>query len=229
MHFDEKQRTSDTIIGYVAYFKLLNGFEKYLYMTEEQVTAHGKKYSASYNNKNSMWQKDAGPMKLKTVLKMLISKFGILSIEMQSAVVYDQATVKTMDGAYEYIDNPGDGNVIDAESFEADPAVMIIAFDQSIPKTADAAILEDFLTRTAASNKSTVEAVKIEGAKDPAAFWKIFSAYEKQQNVKKAKETLKSAEVEEGAPGECPEQPGTTFLKSYCDKCEHRIGCPVWK
>jgi recombination protein RecT len=115
MHFDEKKRTSDKVIGYVAYFKLMNGFEKYLYMTEDQVTAHGKKYSKSYDNKNSMWQKDATPMKLKTVLKMLLSKFGILSIEMQNAVQYDQATIKNIDGAYEYIDNPGDGEIIDGE------------------------------------------------------------------------------------------------------------------
>jgi recombination protein RecT len=116
MVFDEKKRTADKIIGYVAYFKLMNGFEKYLYMTEDQVTAHGKKYSKSYENKNSMWQKDSQPMKLKTVLKMLLSKFGILSIEMQNAVQYDQATIKTIDGgAYEYIDNNGDGSIIEGE------------------------------------------------------------------------------------------------------------------
>ena len=116
MQFDYKKRTSDKIIGYVAYFRLMNGFEKYLYMTEDQVTAHGKKYSKSFSNNNSMWQKDAEPMKLKTVLKMLLSKFGILSIEMQNAVQYDQATIKTIDGgAYEYVDNPDGGDITDAE------------------------------------------------------------------------------------------------------------------
>jgi recombination protein RecT len=47
MFFDERKRTSDRVIGYVAYFKLINGYEKYLYMTVDQVTAHGKQYSRS--------------------------------------------------------------------------------------------------------------------------------------------------------------------------------------
>jgi len=78
MNFDEKGRTSENIIGYVAYFKLLNGFEKYLYMTVEQARAHGKRYSKSYDHKNGKWQTDPDAMGMKTVLKMLLSKFGLL-------------------------------------------------------------------------------------------------------------------------------------------------------
>jgi recombination protein RecT len=234
MHFDEKKRTSDKIIGYVAYFKLLNGFEKYLYMTEDQVTAHGKKYSKSYDNKNSMWQKDAGPMKLKTVLKMLISKFGILSIEMQTAVQLDQAVMKNMDGSYEYVDNPEtDSKVIDAESEDivTDPAAAIKVFDESIPKDINAEILTVFLTRTAEGNRSTIDAVKISGAADLKTFWKIARAFEKQEKAKMAKKSKqeKKDDTKEMAKAECPENPGTTYQKEHCDKCEKREGCPAWE
>lgn len=115
MKFDEKKRTSDKVIGYVAYFRLLNGFEKYLYMTTDQVTAHGKRYSKSYDNSKGKWQTDFEAMAMKTVLKMLLSKYGILSIEMQSAVTYDQATVHSIDGEFSYDDNPEGGEIIDAE------------------------------------------------------------------------------------------------------------------
>jgi len=233
MHFDEKKRTSDKIIGYVAYFKLLNGFEKYLYMTEEQVTAHGKKYSKSYDNKNSMWQKDSGPMKLKTVLKMLISKFGILSIEMQTAVQLDQAIMKNMDGGYEYADNPEDGQVIDAETTEeaTDPAAAIKVFDASIPKDIDAEILNVFLTRTAEGNKSTIDAVKVSGAADPKAFWKIFKAFEKQEKARAAKapkaEKKAGTELKTSATP-CPDNPGVFYSEKHCGGCTKRQGCPSW-
>lgn len=89
------------VVGYIAYFRLLNGFEKYLYMTVEQLQAHGKKYSQSYkSNKDwvrnsSLWTTNFNAMATKTVLKLLLSKFGILSIEMQKALEADQAIIKT--------------------------------------------------------------------------------------------------------------------------------------
>lgn len=97
-------RVSDKIIGYVAYFKLLNGFEKYLYMTKEQCEKHGKRYSDSYNQDWSWWQKDFDVMAMKTVIKALLSKWGPLSIKMQLAFQADQSTVKD-DGTFEYVDN----------------------------------------------------------------------------------------------------------------------------
>lgn len=231
MYFDEKQRTSDKVIGYVSYFKLMNGFEKYLYMTIEQVQAHGKQYSKSYSSPKGKWQTDFEAMALKTPLKLLLSRWGILSIEMQTAVQLDQATVKTIDGSsYTYDDNPGnDGNVIEAETTttETDTVALLKSFDESIPKDADAAILSDFLTRTAESNKATIDDVKIELAKDIPGFLKILAAYAKQQKAKKPNES-QSKEAAEAAPAECPENPGTTFLRAFCDKCAKRQGCPVW-
>lgn len=94
--------TDGEIIGYVAYFKLINGFEKYLYMSLKELEAHGKKYSKTYNN--GPWKTDFDAMAKKTVLKQLISKFGIMSVEMQDAVVKDQQVIDK-EGNGEYVDN----------------------------------------------------------------------------------------------------------------------------
>lgn len=103
------ERQSDKVVGYVAYFRLVNGFEKYLYMTKEEVEAHGKKYSQAYRSgKDCLWRSNFDAMAKKTVLKLLISKFGIMSIEMrgmEKALQADQAVIGKND-EYEYVDNP---------------------------------------------------------------------------------------------------------------------------
>lgn len=81
------------IVGYVAFFKLVNGFEKYLYMTTSQIEAHGKRYAQSFNNPSGKWNQDRHSMSLKTPLKLLLSKYGVLSIEMQRAITADQGVV----------------------------------------------------------------------------------------------------------------------------------------
>ena len=110
--FDFGSKKSDKVIGYVAYFRTVGGFEKYFYMTKEEAEAHGRKYSKSYSK--GVWATDFDSMALKTVLKMLLSKFGILSIEMQRAITLDQAevkgdinTIEDLDSAeVSYVDNP---------------------------------------------------------------------------------------------------------------------------
>lgn len=91
--FDFAGKKSDTVIGYVAYFRLINGFEKYNYMTRDQVEKHGKKYSQTFKKGFGKWAEEFDSMALKTVLKLLLSKFGILSIEMQKALQADQAEI----------------------------------------------------------------------------------------------------------------------------------------
>lgn len=79
------ERTSDTVVGYMAYFKLTNGFEKYLYMTLDEMQAHAKRYSKNYKGGTDKWGlTDFHTMAIKTVLKRLLSKYGILSIEMMN-------------------------------------------------------------------------------------------------------------------------------------------------
>lgn len=104
------EKTSDEVIGYFAYFKLLNGFEKIFYMPREQAEAHASKYSQSYKSpkqwikEKSLWSTDFDMMAIKTVIKLLISKYGPMSTELQKAVVSDQAII-TGDGEVHYVDN----------------------------------------------------------------------------------------------------------------------------
>ena len=119
------ERTSDKIVGYIAYFKLLNGFEKYLYMSKEEVEKHGKAYSKSYGNEYGRWAQDFFAMAIKTVIKRLLSKYGILSIEMQSnlgtALVADEAVV-TESGEYHHVDAiETEGRIVDEDTGEISP------------------------------------------------------------------------------------------------------------
>lgn len=103
------KRTGDTVVGYVAYIEMLNGFSKTFYMTKDEVTAHAKKYSQSFQKGYGPWKDNFDAMALKTVLKLLISKYGIMSIDMQTsnlnrAIEADQAVIRE-DGTPDYIDN----------------------------------------------------------------------------------------------------------------------------
>jgi recombination protein RecT len=104
--FDFTQKKSDAIIGFASYFRLINGFEKTFYMSIEKMQAHGLKYSKTYKNDSSLWKTDFEGMGNKTVLKLLISKFGPMSIEMEAAMRADQALLNDDKGeSVTYIDN----------------------------------------------------------------------------------------------------------------------------
>jgi recombination protein RecT len=128
VELDTTKKRSSKIIGYVAYFKLLNGFEKMLYMTKEQIENHGTKYSKSYSNKYGRWQQDFDSMALKTVIKLLLSKYGILSVEMQTAITVDQAIIKnadTMEIEYVDINEKNNSQTIDIEVKELEEIKII--------------------------------------------------------------------------------------------------------
>lgn len=85
IEIDFESRESDEVIGYAAFFELLNGFRKTVYWRKEDVEAHRQKYSKS----GFGWENDWDAMALKTVIKSLLSRWGILSVEMQKAVIED--------------------------------------------------------------------------------------------------------------------------------------------
>lgn len=126
---DESQRKSDKVVAYVAYFKLSTGFEKYLLMTVEQVTKHAKRYSKSFTRAGTPWQINFDAMALKTVLKLLLSKYGILSIEMQKALQYDQSVVTETEGG-EKVEYP-DGS-IDAETVQTSTLETPARYDANL-------------------------------------------------------------------------------------------------
>lgn len=78
--------TSEKSQGYFAYMELLNGFTKTVYMTYAEVLAHAKRYSKSYGNTSSAWNSNFEEMALKTVIRRLLSKYGILSTDMVTAL-----------------------------------------------------------------------------------------------------------------------------------------------
>lgn len=123
-HFidDDKERLSKPIIGYVNYFRLLNGYESTFYMSKEEVEAHAKRYSQTYKSSNeytrsqSKWTTDFDDMSLKTVIKLNLSKNAPLSVELADAIRADQSVMRES-GKYEYLDNEPE-NVIDAKKAE---------------------------------------------------------------------------------------------------------------
>jgi recombination protein RecT len=118
--FDFTAKTSDKVIGFAAYFSLLNGFEKTVYWPAAQVEGHGKRYSQTYKKGFGLWKDDFVAMGKKTVLKSLISKWGILSIEMQRAVKFDQGVItNTETEEIEYVDVPEETSFNTDEPVEA--------------------------------------------------------------------------------------------------------------
>lgn len=108
IELDFEQRKSDKIIGYVGYFELLNGFRKTVYWPKEDIERHRKRFSKS----DFGWKNDYDAMAKKTVIRNLLSKWGILSIEMQQAYIEDVSEGET-------IENTKD-EIIDAEIIDAD-------------------------------------------------------------------------------------------------------------
>lgn len=116
--FGEKK--SDKVVGYMAYFKLLNGFEKYLYMSVEEMQKHAKTYSQMAKYGKGLWASEDtfDAMAKKTCLKLLLSKYAPLSIEMQKAVEYDQKVFDTENEEGRYADNPQNQSLLDDEEPE---------------------------------------------------------------------------------------------------------------
>ena len=110
------EREDAPTIGYYAMFELTNGFKKALYWSKKQMESHALKYSPGYRAKKgyTFWEKDFDGMAYKTMLRQLISKWGIMSVEMQSAFESDM-TFEDANGTKTYVDNEEPSNVIDVE------------------------------------------------------------------------------------------------------------------
>lgn len=115
---DEEEREKAETVGYYAMFEYQNGFRKTLYWSKSKMEAHAKKYSQAYrrdlskNTKYSFWSKDFDGMGFKTMIRQLISKWGIMSVEMQTAFTNDMAIISE-NGEPDFVDNQEE--VIEAE------------------------------------------------------------------------------------------------------------------
>lgn len=107
---DDEEREKLPVIGYVSYFKLLNGAESTFYMSLKEMEAHALRYSQTYRSTNpkvkaaSKWTTDFGDMAKKTVVKLNLSKNAPLSVEMADAIKADQSVMYSQD-EYSYVDN----------------------------------------------------------------------------------------------------------------------------
>jgi len=142
---DEEAREQAETIGYYAMFEYTNGFKKAIYWSRKKMEAHALKYSKGYQAKKgfTFWEKDFDGMAYKTMLRQLISKWGIMSIDMVSAMDADMAVINE-DGTKDYVDNEPD--VIDMpqqpeakEQEQIEGQMDITDFPEAMPDGNDAA------------------------------------------------------------------------------------------
>lgn len=107
-------RNKKDIIGYVAFIELKSGYKKTLYMSKEDLYQHADRYSKSYQKGFGNWVDDFDGMARKTVIKLLISRHGIITTTMAKALITDQAAIE--EDSYKYIDNDKSAATNDTDS-----------------------------------------------------------------------------------------------------------------
>jgi len=119
---DDTMRENTETVGYYAMFEYTNGFKKTMYWSKEKMENHALKYSKGYQAKKgyTFWEKDFDAMAYKTMLRQLISKWGIMSIEMQNAFSSDMAVLKE-DGEKYFVDTPTKEETIDVIPIKEEP------------------------------------------------------------------------------------------------------------
>lgn len=137
---DRKNKDFNKVVGYYAWFRLKSGFVKELYMSKAEITEHAKKYSSAYRKdlyektKTSQWSINFDTMAKKTVLKLLLSRWGVLSVTMQRAIEADQKTFDA-NGNGSYGDNQPDNFTLENEVTE--PQFNKIPYEETKNKTTE--------------------------------------------------------------------------------------------
>lgn len=133
---DPVKREKTPTVGYYAMFELLNGFRKELFSPRESVEAHARKYSSAYRydlkegKRSSVWTTDFDSMAKKTLIRQLIGKWGIMSVEMQQAHEKDMAVIDE-DGSARYIDNASAIDVEDRVAEDIAQNANSVPFEQA--------------------------------------------------------------------------------------------------
>jgi recombination protein RecT len=222
------------MIGAYCVFKYKDGGYSFDWMNKDDIEKIRKRSKAA---NDGPWQTDFDEMAKKTVIKRH-AKLAPLSVEFQRAVALEERAVSGE--AQDDLLGLNDPDVIDSDVAEvtADPAAMIAAFDASVPKGSDPALVNAFLVKVAEGNKKTIDEIKIAAASDPkelASLWKLFPAWCKQQaafNSKKAtaKTPVDALTGQELAPGPCPNREDKAIMTvKYCEECKSRAGCPAFE
>jgi recombination protein RecT len=139
---DDEQREAAPTIGYYAMFEYTNGFRKAMYWSRVKMEAHAKKYSPGYKRDLekgtswTFWAKDFDAMAYKTMLRQLISKWGIMSIDLQTAVDSDMAVIHE-DGSKDYVETVQPDAVEEAATPQEENTA--VQEDNATQETTDAA------------------------------------------------------------------------------------------
>lgn len=139
---DDEQREAAPTIGYYAMFEYTNGFRKAMYWSRAKMEAHAKKYSPGYKRDLekgtswTFWAKDFDAMAYKTMLRQLISKWGIMSIDLQDAIDSDMAVIRE-DGSRDYVETVQPDAVEEATVPQEESAA--VQEDDATQETNDAA------------------------------------------------------------------------------------------
>ena len=139
---DDEQREAAPTIGYYAMFEYTNGFRKAMYWSKAKMEAHAKKYSPGYKKDLvkgtswTFWAKDFDAMAYKTMLRQLISKWGIMSIDLQDAIDSDMAVIRE-DGSRDYVETVQPDAVEEAAVPQEESAA--VQEDDAAQETNDAA------------------------------------------------------------------------------------------
>lgn len=147
---DDVVRENTPSMGYYAMFEYENGFRKTLYWSKQKMLAHAEKYSFAFARNggakslelleqgkipekemwkySSFWFKDFDGMALKTMLRQLISKWGIMSIDLQTAIEKDAAVIRE-DGTAEYVENEETADVVSEQEYRESNGNPVAAED----------------------------------------------------------------------------------------------------
>ncbi len=147
---DEEAREKASTIGYYVMFEYHNGFRKTMYWSKAKMERHALTYSKGYaaDKKKgtawTFWSRNFDDMACKTMLRQIISKWGIMSIELQTAMEKDMSVIDES-GKVEYVDNPDFENVIDV----TEPEIIEPEEQKTVPKTGQKAtnIQEEFFEK----------------------------------------------------------------------------------
>lgn len=131
------EATSEEVAGYFAYIETVNGFKKTVYWSKEKLTAHAKRYSKSFNKASSAWQTNFDEMALKTMLRNILSKYGVMSVEMMGAFIGDSVDERTPEAIVQNeIDENANKEFIDIDGAVVDePEPEPEAQDEKMPPT----------------------------------------------------------------------------------------------
>lgn len=132
---DDEVREATPTAGYYAMFEYINGFKKAMYWSRKKMAAHAEKYAPAFKKNGGMkslellqagkipekdmwkyssfWFKDFDGMAYKTMLRQLISKWGIMSIDLVTAIDADMGIIKD-DGSVSYVNDDADSIVVEA-------------------------------------------------------------------------------------------------------------------